>query len=175
MITEADHVSIPLIDNRIDFCRRLAKQRQGNAERLGLAGHNNAPNDPVAALGLHDAGVLGEAASMIYLSPCNWNLMDMLRADINDLIDVKTRSETWMDLPIQHNDDKDWIYVLACRQHFPRIMLIGWCWGHEGKIEDNWGSVPTLIPRPAYWVKQSDPVMRPMRELRIYLHGKGAR
>jgi len=174
MITAADIEWITLIDKRIAWLSELARQRQDNAVRLGLGGRNEAPNDYARALSLHENGVLGEGATMIYLSPVTWNLMDMVRADFNDFIDSKTRPKMWMDLPIQRGSDPNWAYVLACREFAPRIALIGWCWGRDGMIQSNWGAINTAIDRPAFWIKQSSEAMRPMRELREYLHGKGA-
>src|SRR5262245_14826504 len=81
MITAADIIWITLIDKRLAWLRELSRQRQDNAVRIGLHGRNLAPNVGGQALALHDDGVLGEGATMIYLSPVTWNLMDMVRAD----------------------------------------------------------------------------------------------
>jgi hypothetical protein len=176
-MTGSNCVWITLLEKRIAWLRGLARQRRNNAVRLELSGRNAAPTEYDEALELDDVGVCGECAAMIFLSPVNWNLMEMERADFNDLVDVKTNRRRY---PINYlivrppKDPKEWIYALAFPDPHPRYCLAGWCFGHEAQQSQFWGSLNPHRP-PVFNVPITAPVMRSMHALRVYLQGEGAR
>jgi hypothetical protein len=187
MITEADLVWMTLIDKRMEFNLRWARERRQNAIDENRRPGNDAPIDFRQALAFDDLGLIGEAAAMIYLSPCYWHFFKTgdVRAlpDIVDLgtrgkhlsVDVKTRSRHHYDLIIQLHESTAWVYVLATAPEPPIVCLRGWCWGREAMTADYRGTTAPVRAPDAYWIGQGASILRPMRELREYLHGRGAR
>jgi hypothetical protein len=177
MITPADLVWITLIDKQLEFCREIAQARQDNALDERRAPRNHAHDGYSRALAMHMLGLLGEAAGMIYLSPCTWHHYKRgdLRglSDINDFIDVKTCEDVRHRMIVQDDDPLEWAYIFACAAEAPKICLVGWCWGRDAKVKKFWDDPGTS--RPAYWVPRKAEILRPMSELRIHLHGRGAR
>jgi hypothetical protein len=168
-VQESDWVWITLDQEKLNFCDNIARKRQHNADDYHLAPMNNAPTEYNAALALHVLGVRCECAGYVYLKPIKWNTfvpgctaMDERLADLDDWIDCKGRAELWHCLIVQHNDPDDWAYVLVCAHEHPRYCLIGWCYGHEAKrlkLSDPVGG------RPAHFVDQCAPILRPVAEL----------
>lgn len=160
-------VWITLEQLHLDTCLKFANKRQTNADLFDLPPHNGAPNDPVSALAMHEAGIYGECAGKLYLNPVKWNAYragtNFREADLEDWIDIKTRSKDWHSLIVQADDPPEWAYVLACGHAHPRYCLIGWCYGKEVQKKEYWAD--PAGGRPAYFVKQTDPVLRPMQEL----------
>jgi hypothetical protein len=177
MITPADLVWITLVDKRLAFCREIAQARRDNALNERRLPKNHASENYSKALAMDMLGLLGEAASMIYLSPCTWHhyktgdLREL--ADINDFIDVKTCEDVRHRMIVQDDDSAEWAYVFACAAESPKICLVGWCWGRDAKVKKFWDDPGTS--RPAYWVGRKAEILRPMSELRIHLHGRGTR
>lgn len=169
-VTAYDWVWITLNKIQIRFCLDIAMQRYDNAIKEGRKPANNAPTDPATALKLGELGLMGEGASVVYIKreygPVKWNyfktgsLADV--ADIEDWIDAKATRYTRHSLMLQRNDPPQWAYILACCEQFPRIALMGWCWGHEAR------SFPISDPvggRPAHFVPPRAPCLKPMKLL----------
>ena len=179
MVSEADHVWITLLSQRLEFCEWLAQWRQANAMRIGARGANDAPEDPATALAFHRAGALGEAAGMLYCTrianmAVPWNLYDLARPDLAGFIDIKAnmRSDDVADLIVQRDKNPALAYVLARVAWSPKIALIGWCWGYEALARDVEGRLIYLrnpSGRPACFVPPHAPCMKPMAALAIEL------
>jgi hypothetical protein len=161
-------VIIMLEQKHLDYCEKVALARRQNAVLQGFRPHNGAPVAYELALRLDRIGLPGECAGKLYLNPVKWNAFrpgpprrDL--ADLEDWIDVKTRTANWHDLIVQFDDDPSWAYPLALAHDLPRVHLIGWCWGREAK-QDRFKADPAG-GRAAYFIPQDDPVLRDMTEL----------
>jgi len=180
-VIESDFVWITLLEKRVEFCRNLALEIIASKVEDGIDWGRNAAPPPEKSVYIETLGLCGEAAAMLYLSPINWiTVRERKKFGLPDLecngikIDAKTRSRHDYDLVIQRNADRDWIYLLATGSELHRICLRAWCYGHEAMMRAPGTSAP--VPGPnAYWINQGDEILKPMRELRILLHGRGAR
>ena len=169
-VRESDWVWITLAPEQIEFSDKWAHARQNNAVAADLAPHNNAPVEPDAATALHVLGLRGECAGYIYLKPVKWHLfkpgrlaMEEQLPDLEDWIDMKARTKSWHSLIVQRDDPPDWAYVLVCAHEHPRYCLIGWCYGHEAQQQQHWDD--PAGGRPAYFIKQDNPILRPVADL----------
>jgi hypothetical protein len=134
---------------------------------------NGAPIDPDKALAIHRLGARGEAAAKLYLNPVKWNAFaDELDGlpDFEDWIDVKTRSKTWYDLPVQKKCPPPWANVLITGESHPHYQIIGWVWARDA-MKPEYLSDPAG-GREAYFVKQDSPIMRRPADLVALLRQK---
>jgi hypothetical protein len=179
MITTADLIWITLIAKRMEFCEQAARARRDLAVKIGRTPRYQCPTDYDKALAFDLLGVICEAAAVLYLSPCIWHFgpKEDIRnhPDINDNIDVKGCSGHGYQLTIAPDGRRDWIYVLATAPQPPIVCLRGWCFGRDGMIKEYDGTDKPVRGWDCFWIPQTAPVLRPMRELRIHLHGRGAR
>jgi len=184
VITKTDLVWMTVIDKRMDWCREQARLRTERAIQIGRGRRNaSPPNDSPAAYTAALLGLLCEAAAMIYLSPVTWlyEVRDDVRG-LHDLehngakIDVKGCGGHGYHLVIQPGEPPDWIYVLVTAPAPPIVCLRGWCWGWNGMVDEYRGTNnPTVAGPDGFWIPQHAPILRSMRELRVHLHGRGAR
>lgn len=180
MLSQSDWWSTRLVDNRVHWGLFVAQKRQDNAVERGRPPLNGAPVDYAAALGIHQQGMWGECATMIFASPCTWNyfregnIHGVPEIVVDDKkLDAKTRRLRHHKMPVQKGDDPAWYYVLADITEFPIVHLTSWCLGGDGMLDEYWDD-PQHSNRPAFWVPWDARCMRPMRELRVILHGHGA-
>lgn len=171
-VTEADWQWIDLIPPRVAFCHTWAIKRQRTAVEINRVPGNNAPTDSIKAQALHDRGMLGEAAGMLYFTRAinanvTWHLFkpngELNDPDIEDFIDVKAARLNSHNLLVQSSGHPDWAYVLALCELAPRIALAGWCWGREAMDQRYWCDPGT--GRPAYLIKPSYNFFKPMSAL----------
>lgn len=183
MISDADLIWTKLLDKRMDFCRDRARRLTARAIELGRSTRNAGPRaDTAEGYRYNELCQFGEAAAMIYLSPVTW--LFQIEGDVHGLcdlehegfeMDVKTRGQHHYDLVIQEDQSPDWIYILATAPEPPIVCLRAWCWGHDGMTESYKGTRAPVAGSRGFWIPQNAPILRPMRELRAFLHGPGAR
>jgi hypothetical protein len=177
-VTEKDFVWITLTPEQIAFADRWAHVRQGNAEGADLNGHNNAPNDHDAALAMHVVGLRGEFPVVIHCKPVVWSYkagVDAVGnriADVEDFVDVKTRTKDWHSLIVQRDDPAHWAYPLVCASQHPRYCIVGFCWGHEAQQKEFWDD--PAGGRAAYFIKRTNPIMKPIAELVVEIRKRQA-
>src|SRR5262249_6362976 len=180
MVGPSDYIWITLLPPRLEWVHEVGEARNQNAIDEHRRPKNNAPTNPALARVLNHIGLPGECVGMIYLSPCTWNYFK--RGDLTGLpdlsidgidIDVKTRQHAHHRLIVQLDDPLEWAYVLACRAQFPRMCLVGWCWGRDAQRPQYRGD--PVGGRPAFGIAASDPIWQPMILLRHFCHGPGAR
>jgi len=116
---------------------------------------------------IHVQGCYGEIAvaalrgsSWVGFSPD----FEELRSDVDGLQVRTTRYPTGK-LLLHPKDPDDQRFVL-CRTHlFPTVLVVGWVWGEEAKVKENWRRAsPQDRREPCYWVPNES--LRDPRELR---------
>ncbi len=117
---------------------------------------------------MHIAGLPGEVAGKLYLNPVIWNAFRSYGsihnlADLEDWIDVKTRTKSWHDLIVQEDDPPGWAYLLVYSNRHPVYQIVGWCWGWEAQQKKFWDD--PAGGRAAYFVKRAETIMKPPEEL----------
>jgi hypothetical protein len=140
----------------------IASQRRIMNMRKGLAGRYGAPEGD----GSEELDIISTRGEMAVAKGLNlyWSgsVGDYGAVDVGGLVEVRTRTKDWHSLII-HPNDKDWApYVLVDASDPPRMRLVGWVLGVDGKSDKFW-SDPSKKNRPAYFIEQSE--LRPMSEL----------
>jgi len=158
----------PIVFTFTEEERRLAMEeghrRQAVNEAKGLRGRNRGPRFGDKALEVHLLGAAGEMAVASYLGMKEHLFKETeARRGSDDLpgIDVKTRSKTSYDLIVQRSEDPQKRFVLVTIQD-QKILLHGWCYGHEAMQERFWAD--PARGRPAYFVGKEH--LRPMETLK---------
>lgn len=104
---------------------------------------------------IHALGAAGELAAakalgVPWFPTCNAGKGPDLAPDWQ----VRTRTRANYDLIVRANDKPEERYVLILAHDYPRMDVVGWCWGHEAR-QDKWardhGGRPTawFVPRRA--------------------------
>jgi hypothetical protein len=137
------------------------KRRQEVNEKKKLTGRNSGAAAGPRALEMHILGAKGELAVAQYLGlePCVFQDLVPSRGsyDIPPNIDVKTRSQHWMDLVVQIDDSSNKVFVHAtCVDS--NVQMHGWAYGYE-IMQPKYKKDPAR-GRPAYFVPFS--ALRPM-------------
>jgi hypothetical protein len=134
---------------------------------------NGSPDGGDKAFAIDLLGTCTERISKDYMDPIQWNAFTANPSKgIPDLqkyrlmIDVKGRSKSHYELPVQINGCHDnWAYLLvtAVEGNKYAFDIRGWCWGWEARsvgVTD-----PSKQNMPAYFVPQNHAVMKPPAEL----------
>ena len=112
---------------------------------------------------LCNGGVVAEyAVAKHYGLFYNGNIGDFIAADAGIL---QVRSTIYKNgCLLLHESDKDEeVFLLVIQQTLLQFNIVGWCYGHEGKIKENWKE--KVKGRPCYFVEQKD--LRDMETLNI--------
>jgi hypothetical protein len=139
---------------------KYAHQRRDLAIKLNRPPRNGAPQSDVPDI----VGMRCEMAGWLYLKPILWKKKTVVDVrglpdyEVGDLIiDCKGRSQSWYDLMVQFDDPCHWAYLLVRGHDHPRYEISGWCWGRE--LQDH-HKHDYAGGRPAYFVKQDDPIIK---------------
>jgi hypothetical protein len=120
-------------------------------------------------------GYRAEAAVRLWLgTTVRWTINNKFPGgpDFSDFIDVKNRMRQHHRLTITPECPSGYAYLLVCGEQHPRYRIVGWCWGHEAKQDCYWSDPGT--GRPAWWVTENDPIMKPPDELLVELRRRQA-
>jgi hypothetical protein len=109
-------------------------------------------------------GAAGECAGYLYCSPCKWNLMDMAKPDLEDFIEIRTRSKSNQGLtPYPDSIVDGFAYLLVNGEDAPMFEIVGWCWGYEAKTAPlNDRIAPGFL---VHLIDPDSPLLRPPEEL----------
>lgn len=155
---------VTLSDFQDDYAAMVARRRREAAVEKDRPARNGCPEDPEKAFAYDLLGARCECAAYIALKPCKWNRFSQRvddLPDIDDWIDVKGSSKAWYDLPIQKKGKPHWGYLLVCSHGHPNYKLVGWAWGSEGMLRENWRTPPGGYP--AFFLGQKR--LRPLDDL----------
>ena len=154
---------ITLKAEHIEFADKIAARRR---ERGLLRGARNGHNIERPEFSFEVLGSRCEAAGKLFLNPVKWHAYSETVGglpDLDDFIDVKGAPKSHHRMPVQQGQPDNWAYLLILGHNHPVYELVGWAWGFECKagreLQDPVGGMP------AYWIDQSDPIMKPPQEL----------
>jgi hypothetical protein len=164
------HVWITLEQRHIEVADKAALARRNAAREHNRKPVNGAPIEHNAGLKIDILGCRCEAAAKLWANPVEWHafaerVTDL--PDLHDFIDVKGIDHGWHSLIVQKGSPKDWAYLLVNGEEHPRYCIMGWVWGHEAKQEQFWGDPKG--GRPAYFIRQHNPILKPPAELLVEL------
>lgn len=155
---------ITLEQRHIDFVDRLAHLH--TSRRHGMKSNTSVPRDFETRLQSTIEGYRAEAAGRLWFGPkVHWSILDREpgSADFAGFVDAKNRTQEHHRLPITPDCPTEYAYLLVCGTHHPRYRIVAWCWGEEAKVDRLWDDPGT--GRPAWWVKEGDPIMKDPMEL----------
>ncbi|NDB68646.1 MAG: hypothetical protein EB015_11710 [Methylocystaceae bacterium] len=117
--------------------------------------------------GLFDSnlgGAIAEYAVAKYLG-CYWSQQpeNMRLPDVGGIVEVRSTPHADGLLRLHDRDKDEAPYVLALTYDLPKVHLVGWIVGKDGKSQQYWGD-KWSNGRPAFWVPQTG--LLPMDELK---------
>ena len=195
-VTPDDYRWRTIVPVRLRDLAGLGGRRRANARARGRV--ENIPGLTEAEyLRIEVISLAGEYAVWTEENPCHWNRYE--DGDLRGLpdieaplktrehkLDVKTNKCEYpinflmIPLAVDIGVCKSWFYV-ACfiawiDGKWPRVCMMGWCRGEEAmqrRFKKQQGEFPVPIGgRPAYCVPVTDPVIKPMCDLRVLIHGR---
>ena len=122
-------------------------------------------------------GYRAEAAARCYFGlSVPWSICSAQAglADFAGFIDAKWIGREHHRLCITPQCVTERAFLLVCGAQHPRYRILGWCWGHEAKVDRYWGDPGT--GRPAWWISQDDVILKPpdaLRDLALTAAGAG--
>lgn len=146
------------------FCCWKGCLRQLNAMSKKLRDNHGLKPDTVNGWSEHIEGFAGELAVAIALGLPRPDVeREAFRTahDVGGLVDVRTRSKHWYDLPLYEKDPHDRIFILVTGR-IPNFRLRGWILARDGKREEFYKKLNNDRP-PGWFVPASN--LRPMSEL----------
>lgn len=152
------HTRLTLTPEEEGFAEAIAKGRIESCERYGsheskyqLMKRNDAhligASTEVAA-----AKFLGVSLNNVFRNEYQWHN----RAKFTDLVGgIEVRGTNRVDgrLLIQKTDKDYAVYLLVIRQELRQYIVVGWCYGSDGKNESYWKS--PYGHKPCYFVPQA--------------------
>jgi hypothetical protein len=158
---------VTLTPAMVDYADAVGCMRHGSAVIKRRARGNGPVGSFDFVLGKDRLGARCELAAKQYFNPVKWNSFSAKfygEPDLGDFIDVKGRSETWQDLPVQEDGEATFAYLLVYPDPHPVYCLRGWMWGFDAKKPEFWGD-KAKSGRPCFYIPQDSGLLRDPEEL----------